>query len=103
MGGRSHLEIRRRVAMQTRLYLTHAHHGRVLSWDEFIGAEFEEGYRYEMIEGRVYVSPAANSHHEDFTKWLEDQLWAYAGNRPDILQSVRRAARIFLPDQLEGV
>ena len=45
--------------MRTRLYLTHADHGRALSWDEFVAADAEEGYRYEMIEGRVFVSPAA--------------------------------------------
>ena len=89
--------------MHTRLYLTHADHRRELSWDDFIGADFEEGYRYEMIEGRVFVSPAANASHEDYVKWFEKLLSAYAEERPDILESVRWAARVFLPDGEEGI
>ena len=89
--------------MQTRLYLTHEDHGRELSWDEFIGADFEEGYRYEMIEGRIEVSPAASSEHEDCIEWLKELLRVYARERPDIIESIRGAARIFLPERMEGI
>ena len=64
--------------MQTRLYLKPADHGRALSWDDFIGADFEEGYRYEMIEGKVFVSPAPDMSHEDLKEWLGAALRAYA-------------------------
>jgi Uma2 family endonuclease len=74
-----------------------------MTWDEFISAEFEEGYQYEMIEGRVEVSPAANIPHEDYVKWLERLLSTYSTGRPDILRAVRWAARVFLPDQTEGI
>ena len=84
--------------MHTRLYLTHEDHGRALSWDEFIGADFEEGYRYEMIEGRVFVSPPPNSLHEDCVEWLKRLLDAYAAGRPDVLRSIRTRACVFLPD-----
>ena len=89
--------------MQTRLYLTHKDHGRALSWEEYASADAEEGYRYEMIEGRVFVSPAANSLHEDCIEWLKEMLRAYALDRPDILESVRGATRVFLPDRMEGI
>jgi len=58
----------------------------------------EEGYRYEMIEGRVFVSPPPNSLHEDCVKWLEKLLDAYAEDHPDILDSVRPRACVFLPN-----
>ena len=89
--------------MHTRLYLTPTDHGRALSWDDFIGADFEEGYRYEMIEGRVFVSPAPNISHEDYVDWLKDLLLAYAQERSDIITRVRGPARVFLPDSEEGI
>ena len=89
--------------MHTRLYLTHADHDRALSWDDFIGADYEEGYRYEMIEGRVYVSPTANAPHNAFEIWLQLRLTAYARERPDVLQHVTHPARVFLPNLEEGI
>lgn len=35
-------------------------HGRKLSLDDFDEAEFEPGARYEIIDGRVYVSAEPN-------------------------------------------
>jgi Uma2 family endonuclease len=84
--------------MHTRLYLTHKDHGRALSWEEYASADAEEGYRYELIEGRLFVSPPPSSLHEDCVKWLEKLLDAYAADRPDILDSVRPRACVFLPD-----
>ena len=89
--------------MQTRLYLTHEDHGRELSWDEFIGADFEEGYRYEMIEGRIEVSPAANMPHDTFGMWLLGCLSAYSLQNPNILQYLSTHARIFLPNGEERI
>jgi Uma2 family endonuclease len=93
----------RETAMRTRLHLTHADHGRALSWDDFIGADFEEGYRYEMIEGRVFVSPIPNMPHNSYEKWLERTLFAYAQGHPEVLRHVTGPARVFLPDDTEGV
>ena len=87
--------------MHTRLYLTPADHGRALTWEEFESADAEGGYRYEMIEGRVFVSPPPNSLHEDCVEWLKRLLDAYAKDRPDILESVRTRACVFLPDVVE--
>ena len=89
--------------MQTKIYLTAADHGRALSWEEFESADAEEGYRYEMIEGRVFVSPVPNMPHNSYEKWLERILFVYAGERPEVLQHVTGPARVFLPDQGEGI
>ena len=84
--------------MQTRLYLTRADHGRQLTWEEYASADAEEGYRYELIEGRIEVSPPPNTLHEDCVKWLEKLLDTYAADRPDVLRSIRTRACVFLPD-----
>ncbi len=89
--------------MQTQLYLTPADHGRVLSWDEFASADAEEGYRYEMIEGRVFVSPAANAPHNAFEIWLQLVLTDYAREHPEVLPFVTPRGRVFLPDLEQGI
>ena len=89
--------------MQTRLYLTPADHGRELSWDEFASADAQEGYRYEMIEGKVFVSPFPDMPHDDLKDWLEAALRTYARERPDILCRVKGPARVFLPERSDGV
>ena len=89
--------------MQTRLYLTPADHGRALSWDEFASSDAEEGYRYEMIEGKVFVSPPTNVPHDAFRMWLVRSLSVYAQSRPAILPFVATRACVFLPDLEQGI
>ena len=89
--------------MQTRLYLTAGDHGRTLSWEEFAGAEYLEGFRYEIIEGRLFVSSAPNPTHDYYEKRLFLALLAYAGEHPEVLQHVTDKARVFLPEQSEGL
>ena len=47
--------------MRTLLKLRPADHGRRLSLEDFTSASAEEGYRYELIRGRVYASPVPNA------------------------------------------
>ena len=41
--------------MTTQLYLTPADHGRALTLEEFLSARAQEGYKYEIIHGRLDV------------------------------------------------
>ena len=36
-------------------------HGRPMRRDEFEAGEYEEGYKYELIDGKIYVSPQPNA------------------------------------------
>jgi Uma2 family endonuclease len=85
------------------MYLTPADHGRALTWEEFETAHSEEGYRYEMIEGKVFVSPSPNMPHEDLKEWLASALRAYATERPDILCRISGGSRVFLQAPSDGI
>jgi Uma2 family endonuclease len=89
------------LTMTTRLYLTPADHGRAMSYDEFIHSAAQEGYRYELIEGKVVVSPIPNMPHEELLDWLVGKLDAYIHARPDIVNHLKAPARIFVPDAEE--
>jgi Uma2 family endonuclease len=85
------------MATVTRPKLGPRDHGREITDDESVSASYLPGYKYEIIDGRVYVSPAPNQPHD----WLEDycywQLKLYALQRPNVINEVRNKARVFVP------
>ena len=89
--------------MHTRLYLTHEDHGRALSWEEFASADAQEGYRYEMIEGRIEVSPVPNLPHDIVMTRIWGALFIYSEQHKDILPYVSARGRVFLPDPPRGI
>jgi Uma2 family endonuclease len=74
-----------------------ADHGRSVSDEEFEEAEFEPGYKYELIDGRLYVSPEANLPENDLEEWLGFKLRLYAHQYPRVIQYVSSKARVFVP------
>jgi Uma2 family endonuclease len=89
--------------MRTQLYLTPNDHGRRLTWEEFSTARGQEGHHYELIEGRLEVSPLPDMPHEEVRLWLARLLSRYATQRPDVFNEVRGPVRVFLPEQKEGI
>ena len=80
-----------------RTHLGPADHGRELTYDEFLAGDYEEGYKYELIDGRLYVSPAANYSHDWVRNHLDDVLRLYKAARPSIVQRVSTHPRVFVP------
>jgi Uma2 family endonuclease len=85
------------TAMKTALRLTPADHGTRLSLEEFLEAEQQEGHHYELIHGRLYVSPLARFTSEDLIQWLVELLRQYARERPSVINGVYAPARVFTP------
>jgi len=79
--------------------LTLADHGKRLSLDEFETAAFQEGYKYELIDGRLYVSPAANEPEDWNQAWIYDLLREYSRDHPRVINRVSFGARVFVPDR----
>jgi Uma2 family endonuclease len=85
------------MSTATRLKLTLEDHGREIEEEEFDSATTEEGYHYELIDGRVYVSPLPDPPAESLESWLYGKLYHYSQERPDIINYVSPRARIFIP------
>jgi Uma2 family endonuclease len=83
--------------MQTQLYLTPADQGRALTLEEFEHASAEEGYRYELIDGKLEVSPEPDLPHDDVCDWLEKILRDYADEHPEVINRISSHARVFVP------
>src|SRR6266851_1285447 len=76
-------------------------HGRRMSYDEFIAGDYLEGYRYELIDGELTVSPAPNMPHDLVEKWVGHKLELYAETHADVINLVTNRARLFVPDRDE--
>jgi Uma2 family endonuclease len=84
--------------MLTTLKLGPADHGRAVEEDEFESAEFTPGFKYEIIHGRLYVSPIANLPEGWLERWLFRRLDFYSTQHPEIINFVYKA-RVFVPDR----
>jgi Uma2 family endonuclease len=76
-----------------------ADHGRRLSYDEFVAGDYLEGYKYELINGELYVSPKPGGDHDWIAVELFGQLLDYARDHPTIINYVTPNARIFVPNR----
>ena len=71
-------------------------HGRAMSLEDFLASSGEPGYKYELIDGRVYVSPAADQPHDSLDTWLFRVLLDYSRAHPEVVNYVSPSARVFV-------
>lgn len=74
-----------------------ADHGRTMTLDQFDRSDFEPGYKYELIEGRVYVTYEPDLPEDWLAIWLYQKVLLYSLRRPRVLNYVTPKARVFLP------
>jgi Uma2 family endonuclease len=67
--------------------------GVALELDAFERAELVPGHRYELVAGRLSVSPAPEFPHEVVSDWFLDRLKEYARAHPDRLKRVFAVSR----------
>ena len=80
----------------TRLSLGPLDAGRSLTLEEYEEAEYEGGVHYELIDGRLVVSPEANFPENRLERWLLRALDRYSDARPDIVNYVSNKTRVFV-------
>jgi Uma2 family endonuclease len=83
--------------MATILKLKPADHGRPLTLEEFVAATGEEGFHYELIDGRLYVSHMPDPPQGDVEVWLFGNLYLYSRKHPEVINHVHPKARVFVP------
>ena len=66
----------------TQLRLGPADLGRPLSLDEYESADYAPGFKYGIIDGRLYVAPVANLPENWLERWLTRKLERYAEDPP---------------------
>jgi Uma2 family endonuclease len=74
-----------------------ADHGRPMDYEEYMAGDYEEGYHYELIDGKLYVTPMPNLPENRVEMWLILKLHYYALEHPDVANYVSPKARVFVP------
>jgi len=85
-----------------RLRLTPAWAGRDISLEEFESADGREGWRYELIDGRVEVFPTPDLPHDLIVEWVRERLGAYRDAHREVINYVSAGARVFIPGRREA-
>ena len=80
-------------------HLRPADQGREMSLEEFEHASGQEGYRYELIDGRVEVSPEPEIPHDTLIVWIADHLCEYRRDHRDVVGRISQHARVHLPER----
>src|SRR5262249_34386114 len=83
--------------VKTMRRLRPADHGRPISNAELALSRFESGYKFEVIDGRLYVSYEPDLPQDFIENWLYFHLYSYAARRPRINNYITRKARVFIP------
>lgn len=83
--------------MATLLKIGPADHNRPLTLEEFLNACGQEGYHYELIGGKLYVSPLPNAPQGLVERWIYRLLDRYAGDHPEVINFVYGKTRVFVP------
>jgi Uma2 family endonuclease len=83
--------------MKTILKFGPADHDRPVSEEDLVGAQWEEGYKYEIIDGRIYVSPTADLDQDQLNDWILERLKDYSKERPDAINWVTAKGRVIVP------
>jgi Uma2 family endonuclease len=85
--------------MKTLVKIGPADHGRPMSLEEFTRASGREGYYYELIDGRVSVSPHPEPAEVLVEYWLHTKLALYERARPDRIGFISPKATVFVTDR----
>jgi Uma2 family endonuclease len=85
------------MATVLKLKLSPEDHGRPITNEELTASEFEGGYKYEVIEGRLYVTLEPELAENFNEEWLKDKLKLYASLHLAVINYVSSKARIFVP------
>ena len=76
------------MMLATPLRLGPKDHGRKLSLEEFLEADFAEGYRYELSRGNLIVIEIANPPHFHQVQAIYEQFFAYKASHPGVIESL---------------
>jgi Uma2 family endonuclease len=74
-----------------------ADRGRPMTLEEFCGSDWEEGYQYELIDGKLYVSPLPDLPQGWIEQWLLRMLLSYSLQHPEIINFLYNKCRVFVP------
>ena len=72
----------------TRIRLGLGDHGLEVGEEDYLHAEFDEPYRYELVDGRLLVMSPNSEEHDDTADPWRDAFYEYRRTRRGIIQKI---------------
>ena len=82
-----------------RNYLRPRDAGRDMSLEDFENADGQEGWTYELIDGRIEVSPTPELPHDSILSWLNRCFVKYSESHPEVINYISNHGRVYIPDR----
>jgi Uma2 family endonuclease len=76
-------------------------HGRPMSLEEYTSGDYRKGYHYELIYGKLYVSPLPSPQEAYAEKWILRKLEKYTEAHPEGANFTHNKTRVFVPEPQE--
>jgi len=67
--------------------------------NDFMAADYVEGYQYELVDGKLYVSPQPDLPQDRVDSWIHRKVQRYADDNLRVINYVTGRARVFVPDR----
>jgi Uma2 family endonuclease len=92
------------TTVATALHIGSADNGRAMTLEEFLEAEVEDGYRYELARGVLEVSHVPNDPHRQVVSNLYSAIGFYRQTHTDIVRTFGGGAefQFLLPRMISG-
>lgn len=81
----------------SKLFLGPEDAGRRLTWDEYQSAKLQKGYRYELIDGRLFVAAMPNPKHTVVSNWIYGELIEYSRSHREVTNLVSSHCEVYIP------
>jgi Uma2 family endonuclease len=78
-----------------------ADHGRPMSLGDYLTSDYQKGFKYELIDGKLYVSSVPNAPEGLLEEWVGMKLRDYSRKRPKVINWVYWKVRVFVPGRPE--
>jgi Uma2 family endonuclease len=85
----------------TKLRFGPADHGRPVTAEEFVRAEFQEGAVYEAVDGKIAVSSRPSLQEYRLESWLCQAVERYGDSHPNTIAFVSGKAQVWVPARPE--
>jgi Uma2 family endonuclease len=82
--------------MSTLVKLGPSDHGRPMTYEEYLAGDYQGGYHYELIDGKLYVTPLPNLPENRVELWLFRKWDRYSEKHPAIINYITNKSRVFV-------
>lgn len=84
----------RRTPAPAKLHIGPKDAGLPFTWEEYKSADYEPGFRYELIDGRLVVAAMPKPKHAGILSWIYDELFGYGRRHRHVFDFISPSSEV---------